>query len=473
MKILVLSAAMLVLFLPSISVNATYYIDFASGSDSNAGTSKAEPWKRAPGMIGFVGTYTHHSGDHFIFKGGVTWDSTIAPWNNSNSGSAGNTDYYGVDRTWYTGSAWSNPIFDGGSNPSITTTSYGYFIFTGSHIRMDSLQVQNIGVSGTNQGNYALVFEGSNLTVENMVLPVMSRIAIYYRPANGTFSNITFSGNNISACSWGIAISTAAPNTVISGVYIHDNIFHDFHPQIASGAHADGIFTYGSGLTTDATQYATNEYIYNNSFYGDFSRSDSSAAGMTAFMYFSQTGGPVYIYNNHGTDSEATSGYVFEFNYMDIYPNRKDYLYNNSFSMDTAAGGWEGFIAGGYGSTGPAPSITVENNIYTGGESAYYTSDPKTSAGLVSNYNDFYGWALNQFANLKGTIGSVTYGTFKSVGYEARGLNASPQFVSSTDLQLLPQSPAISAGIDLSPVFSTDAEGKPRPRSGPWSMGAY
>lgn len=29
---------------------ATYYVDYASGSDANNGTAKATPWKRAPGM---------------------------------------------------------------------------------------------------------------------------------------------------------------------------------------------------------------------------------------------------------------------------------------------------------------------------------------------------------------------------------------------------------------------------------------
>jgi hypothetical protein len=32
----------------------TYYIDYVSGNDSNNGTSKATPWKHAPGMQGVV-----------------------------------------------------------------------------------------------------------------------------------------------------------------------------------------------------------------------------------------------------------------------------------------------------------------------------------------------------------------------------------------------------------------------------------
>ena len=34
---------------------ATYYIDYASGNDSNNGLSIASPWKRCPGMTNFAG----------------------------------------------------------------------------------------------------------------------------------------------------------------------------------------------------------------------------------------------------------------------------------------------------------------------------------------------------------------------------------------------------------------------------------
>lgn len=55
---------------------ATYYIDFNGGNDLNNGTSHTSPWKRAPGMNGFVGSCSHQAGDHFIFKGSVTWQAS-------------------------------------------------------------------------------------------------------------------------------------------------------------------------------------------------------------------------------------------------------------------------------------------------------------------------------------------------------------------------------------------------------------
>lgn len=92
----------------------TYYIDFVGGNDANNGTSKATPWKRQPYMNGFSGApYIHTQGDRFIFKGGVTWPSScfvMAIHGGGNSATI--LDYYGSDQTWFSGGAWTRPLFD-------------------------------------------------------------------------------------------------------------------------------------------------------------------------------------------------------------------------------------------------------------------------------------------------------------------------------------------------------------------------
>lgn len=117
-----------------------FYIDFASGTDTNAGTTEAAPLKHAPGMAGCVSTcagITPAAGMGFIFKGGVTWDYTIWPWFPSAGGSSGGADsfggctgascvYYGVDKSWFSGASWSRPILSGGdwSNPGTNTACF-------------------------------------------------------------------------------------------------------------------------------------------------------------------------------------------------------------------------------------------------------------------------------------------------------------------------------------------------------------
>jgi hypothetical protein len=117
-------------------------------------------------------------------------------------------------------------------------------------------------------------------------------------------------------------------------------------------------------------------------------------------------------------------------------------------------------------------NLVAENNIEVGGQYAYMIGAYGKVTNFISDYNDIYNWAYTLVASINATI-YRTYAQLHAPGYEAHGLNANPLFVSSTNLYLLPGSPAISAGTNLSSVFTTDAAGKPRPSSGPWSMGAY
>lgn len=119
----------------------TYYIDFSGGSDSNTGTTKAAPWKRHPYMKGWTGTYTHSSGDSFVFKGGVTWDITCFTWVLTTGGANGNIDTYGVDKTWFTGGAWTRPKFSAGG-VSVTDPTYGdlYIRINAAWITFDNFE---------------------------------------------------------------------------------------------------------------------------------------------------------------------------------------------------------------------------------------------------------------------------------------------------------------------------------------------
>src|SRR4051812_18173238 len=83
---------------------ASYFVDFASGSDSNNGLSTTAAWKRCPGMTGFAGNYSHVAGDRFLFKRGVTWTNCF-PLVIGNGGTASSPDYYGTDPNWGSGLA--------------------------------------------------------------------------------------------------------------------------------------------------------------------------------------------------------------------------------------------------------------------------------------------------------------------------------------------------------------------------------
>ena len=111
---LVLTALFLVFGTVSAAAQSarTFYIDWDSGSDSNSATARTAPWKRHPYMIGFTGSYSHVAGDRFIFKGGVSWPVSCFQMVIESGGTSAARDYYGVDKTWFTGAAWSRPKFD-------------------------------------------------------------------------------------------------------------------------------------------------------------------------------------------------------------------------------------------------------------------------------------------------------------------------------------------------------------------------
>lgn len=118
---------LLPLVLSALSLHAattTYYIDWDGGSDANNGLTTSTAWKRAPRMKGYAGSHpVPVAGDRFIFKGGVTWPHDALKLYITNSGTAANPIYYGIDSNYYTGASWTRPVFDCAS--TIITDSLG------------------------------------------------------------------------------------------------------------------------------------------------------------------------------------------------------------------------------------------------------------------------------------------------------------------------------------------------------------
>ncbi|HEY3838135.1 MAG TPA: hypothetical protein VGL72_16260, partial [Bryobacteraceae bacterium] len=139
----------------------TYYIDYASGSNSNSGTSKGSPWKSHPymqnaaGCAGAPPSYTHVAGDQFIFKGGVTWPAACFPINITNGGTSGVQDYYGVDLTWFSGGSFTRPLFDLNYTPTNNVISASSGMGTSGYITFDNLEIAHQGITiNTGAGTY-------------------------------------------------------------------------------------------------------------------------------------------------------------------------------------------------------------------------------------------------------------------------------------------------------------------------------
>lgn len=154
---------------PSGNRSRTFYIDHASGSDSESGTSKSSPWQSVPGSPAFTGTYSHQAGDRFIFKGGVTWPSTEFPIHDVNGGVSGNPDYYGVDPTWYSGASWSRPIWDAGGSSAVGTSgcSASFMKMDAAYEVLDGFEMRDVYLGCTSHYNWVDT-TSANQVVDNI-----------------------------------------------------------------------------------------------------------------------------------------------------------------------------------------------------------------------------------------------------------------------------------------------------------------
>ena len=447
----------LLLLLLSVATNSfgvTYYIDFASGSDGNAGTSKSGPWQYAPGMAGCASNcaaYVNNPGDQFIFKGGVQWDQTIVPWDIKigGSASAGNT-YFGVDQTWWLASpsgsspgcgasTWCQPIFDGGS-PSSGAPLHIVNI-RGNYLTFDNFLWQNFGIPGLNQGTIILLFmDDHDVLVENMTFHPNARSAINYGNGTGTtLGNFEVKNSDFANLSWGMYVADeAGTSSAIVGVKIHNNSFHDFHSQMANGFHGDAIFLSANmdgapNFPYVPNQYLDQVYIYDNQFYGDFSCdndsgncSGASRAGMSDLVMASWTlKGSCWFYNN--TIAYNTSSWAGSSGAPDVLvtaggPNgpfvsaSEFNFYNNSINVDSSCVDIFGVSGAG--------TVYLYNNVGVG--CLYPLGLGNGADGVLlglsaSDYNDWYGWAdgtsghfagvdtnFFTYAQFQQTIGPVT-----------------------------------------------------------------
>ncbi len=156
-----------------------FYIDYSGGSNSNNGTSKSTPWKTHPYMqtsssctgSGSAPAYTHAAGDQFIFKGGDTWPAACFQMHITAGGTPGAPDYYGVDKSWYSGGSWARPIFDAAQ----TVPSGGHFILSSSvgYITIDNFEMKNQNIaagSGYGTDEAIQAYGASGVIVENVYI---------------------------------------------------------------------------------------------------------------------------------------------------------------------------------------------------------------------------------------------------------------------------------------------------------------
>lgn len=327
----------------SVASAATYYIDFAGGNDSFNGTSKATAWKRHPYMAGFTGSFTHAAGDQYIFKGGVTWDQTCFTMTLLGSGSSGaGSDYYGVDKTWFTGGAWSRPVWDRAYVASGTDLLN---LGNTNYITIDNIELKRLNASIPDGEGLINTGGGGGYftTIKNCYLhgwrTNQSTDGAHGAIIGRTFScsttlvidNCEIENSENSAQKNGVAIRCVA--VIQNGTKIHDcasavlfcldfngsELYNITGDTFDATYHQNGIYldpasmgqtvgyvrnsyihdcTNGANMAYLNVRNGAQVYAYNNRF--DGAMSTQNPIEIEPFEYGGEGPGSVYVYNNTG-----------------------------------------------------------------------------------------------------------------------------------------------------------------------------
>jgi hypothetical protein len=435
----------------------TYYIDYVSGNDSNNGTSKATPWKHAPGMTGCSGSCASASpkaGDNFILKGGVTWPNAALGWDwtwsgNSSTSSVGCAGtgciYIGVDTTWYTGSSWSRPIIDAGGAVVAATQAGSNVILRlyASYLKLDNLEFK--GLYWTGVPSYGT---GINIILAGGTPGKGNQVELSNLYVHGWSHNSYSSGTHENPCA--IAGDTGIPNnnknswlhdSVISGadtaknsctavfgappyisntvmeyvsscmitnggVAIHDNICQNVVPSFDPGAHLNG-------LENNASQDIA---IYNNVF-------RHLGSGALTIWSAPDQGYTSYIFNNVAYDTDvnnvldlaapvANSGCSQGNTYCTH--GGTEIVFNNTFECGPDSNPDAVCVAN---INAANTAVTLQNNHFITNAGSYWSTNGVTPV-LVSNVLQTKSAATNQ-----GYTASQTYAFTPTAAYPT---NATP-----------------------------------------------
>ncbi len=300
--------------LANLGVTSCYFIA-ANGTDTNNGTSEASPWAHAPGMpncANACAAVTPSAGTGFIFRGGDTLAATYL--NITSGGSNGSPVYYGIDKTWYSGSSWNRPLLAiNGALPNVNGNQASQiFLFSSSYVTIDNFEITGATCS-TETAQYLFEINGQaaiNLTnnyIHAMQPPaggcgygttgdgnamavwVLEEVNNFANTCGGFFEYNVVDGTDGSGAKGYMTIS-GAPNACHTVAY---NVVHD----ICSG--------FGGNFTSIHDNYIAN---FGQAIAGTTGAYDCTAGGARGpHVQAARTNGDANIYNNviHDVSSEA------------------------------------------------------------------------------------------------------------------------------------------------------------------------
>ena len=473
---------------------ATYFVDYESGNNANAGTTSAAPWKHSPGddRATASAAITLASGDTVTFKGGVNYvmgatntlqlnSSGVTLLSGHMAGTPWGTDYAVVDCTL---AAPTNAAIDGiwylAARSNVTVK--GFYFTGGTYQDSYSSQLGWRGGSGTdgyiyvtdcvfsNHVESAIYIVGDfdsgdfsrHFTITNCTFKEIGTHAIFmrYGLTNVQVLNCSFNrigtrtnspgpgGDPIAVFgndgpSWNAGLIVRGCNMSDSPIKSHI-ILSDQH----SGALIENNYFHGtngySGLDLNAN--GTNLTIRNNLF------------DMTVANFYS----PIVVDTDQGTGI--------------LLDGLK--IYNNTIKAATANIGLVFLGKGNSGSDQTSKNVDIRNNVFistTASRSMIYietsaTGKPATEMSTFTcDYNTFQTNGYATAFHLQST--NYSFSGWKALGYDANSSGGTPNFSSEFILDAS-DTIALNRGVDLITV-ATDRIGTARPQQIVWDIGAH
>ena len=446
----------------SVATAATYYIDFSSGSNSNAGT-QLNPWKSHPYMTnaarcaGALPTYSHVAGDRFIFKGGATWPNACFPIIPLGaSGDANHIDYYGADQTWYAGATWAQPIFDAGGSVIPTHNNFFYNLYGRAYLTLDNFELTGYHWSGT--GGLSLMVgmgNGTNVLVQNLTIHnwthggapgTADNCRIIYgtsgtagqEAASNTITGVDEGGGTYS-CQALSQIASAHVNTISNVITAMLNVPLVYGNTINTvGMSWDGIVHCNAiEVFTPATIYANKIDNVPLGCPGIYLASGISEPGIS---------GDFYVYNNVVTNNYRAGGFIELANRLSAVTTSRYFIWNNS-------------VEGGSGGTGPCFAVDVEEGgVYAIGEVHLQNNHCVTSYGNPWCYN----------------VGGSGCGNITSMTADHNLVTANGTWYSSLYRPQSSSAGTVDSGTSApASTFTVDIDGASRNQGKAWDIGAY
>jgi hypothetical protein len=338
------------------AAGVTYYVDATGGSDSNAGTSSAAPWK----SLAKVNAKTFQAGDQLLLKAGQVWSGQLWPKGSGAAGSPIVLSSYG---------SGARPRIDGASRVTSTVKLHNQ-----QYWEIRGLEITNISPSTGTPGANLKDLRGIHISGDNgQTLHHLYVDGVYVHDVSG---QVNWIGGDTAGNAPGVTFQTGWDNSKKTGGIVFDTTV----PNIASPG---------------GTPTILDDLAVRNS-----TISDTSFAGIVVKQYSGDaTGATATGWGNRASAGDTNfhphTGVVIQNNY--ISQANTAYGCNGVYLTDVRGGLITGNTVYKAGTSGIemyfADQVTVQHNeVYQTSKKAggadYNGIDPdKATTNIVVQYN--------------------------------------------------------------------------------------